>query len=47
MNLVEQNLDEETMLKKLKEIRSRDNLPMRQILLRLKERLDYSEKFRG
>lgn len=29
MNLVEQNLDEETMLKKLSEIRSRDNLPMR------------------
>lgn len=29
MNLVEQNLDEETMLKKLKEIRVRDNLPMR------------------
>lgn len=29
MNLVEQNLDEETMLKKLREIRSRDNLPMR------------------
>lgn len=47
MNLVEQNLDEETMLKKLREIRSRDNLPMRQILLRWKERLDYSEKFRG
>lgn len=30
MNLVEQNLDEETMLKKLREIRVRDNLPMRQ-----------------
>lgn len=29
MNLVEQNLDEETMLKKLREIRVRDNLPMR------------------
>lgn len=29
MNLVEQNLDEETMLKKLREIRARDNLPMR------------------
>lgn len=29
MNLVEQNLDEETMLKKLSEIRSKDNLPMR------------------
>lgn len=29
MNLVEENLDEETMLKKLREIRARDNLPMR------------------
>ena len=29
MNLVEKNLDEETMLKKLREIRVRDNLPMR------------------
>lgn len=29
MNLVEQNLDEETMLKKLRKIRVRDNLPMR------------------
>lgn len=29
MNLVEQNLDEETMLKKLRVIRIRDNLPMR------------------
>lgn len=27
MNLVEQNLDEETMQKKLKEIRKRDNIP--------------------
>ena len=41
------NLDEETMLKKLRKIRVRDNLPMRWILLRWKERLDYSEKFRG
>ena len=44
MNLIEQNLDEETMLKKLREIRVRDNLPMRQILLVQRERLDYSEK---
>lgn len=29
MNLVEKNLDEETMLKKLREIRVKDNLPMR------------------
>ncbi len=29
MNLIEQNLDEETMLKKLREIRARENLPMR------------------
>lgn len=29
MNLVEQNFGEETMLKKLREIRVRDNLPMR------------------
>ncbi len=29
MNLVEKNLDEETMLKKLRKIRVRDNLPMR------------------
>ena len=29
MNLVEKNLDEETMLKKLRKIRVRDNLQMR------------------
>ena len=29
MNLVEQNLDEETMLEKLRKTRVRDNLPMR------------------